>query len=200
MRRGLPLGPTLLVAVAVPIMIALGMWQLQRLEWKTRLLAQLTANAGAPVIALPGILTPDLGFRRVTVSCARLSARGPAGAATTVGGEPGFRYLATCHPARGAPLPVSLGVTRDPAAKVALPPRLTLTGRLIPHGTPPFLLIADRAVPPLRPEAAPGVETIANNHLSYAVQWFLFAATLAVIYAVYLGRWRRSFDPPAPRR
>lgn len=38
---------------------------------------------------------------------------------------------------------------------------------------------------PVRPEAIP------NNHRSYAIQWFLFALTLLVIYGVYLYRWRR---------
>lgn len=38
---------------------------------------------------------------------------------------------------------------------------------------------------PVRPE------TIPNNHRSYAIQWFLFAATLLAIYGVYVYRWRR---------
>lgn len=38
---------------------------------------------------------------------------------------------------------------------------------------------------PVRPEEVP------NNHRSYAIQWFLFAATLLVIYGSYLYRWRR---------
>ena len=61
----------------------------------------------------------------------------------------------------------------------------------------PVFVQAERIVPaagqvfpatqpsPLRPEAIP------NNHRSYAIQWFLFAATLLAIYGVYVYRWRR---------
>lgn len=35
------------------------------------------------------------------------------------------------------------------------------------------------------------VDDIPNNHRSYAFQWFSFAAILAVIYGVYVWRWRR---------
>lgn len=41
--------------------------------------------------------------------------------------------------------------------------------------------------------APPSPDTIPNNHLSYAVQWFLFAGIAAVIYALALRqRWRKE--------
>ena len=40
--RRVPVIPTLLVAAAVAAMIALGVWQLQRLEWKEGLIARYT--------------------------------------------------------------------------------------------------------------------------------------------------------------
>ena len=39
MRR-LPILPTIIVAAAVAVMIGLGIWQLQRAEWKNRLIAE----------------------------------------------------------------------------------------------------------------------------------------------------------------
>ena len=192
MRRGVPIGPTLLVAVAVPIMLALSWWQgMVRAPWKDAVLAQAAANWDAPPIALPAVLSPDLAFRRVIVTCATLVAEGPAGAATATTGAHGFRYRATCTPTGRDPLPVSFGVSLQPKVSVTVA-ATTLTGRLIPHGTPPFLLIADTPPPPLLAEHAPGVETITNNHLSYAVQWFGFALTLLIIYGVYVRRWRRG--------
>ena len=43
MPRRLPIFPTIVVAAAVAIMIGLGMWQLQRAEWKEALLARYAA-------------------------------------------------------------------------------------------------------------------------------------------------------------
>ena len=42
----LPLVPTLIVAGAVAVMVALGVWQLGRAEWKGDLIARYTAAAG----------------------------------------------------------------------------------------------------------------------------------------------------------
>ena len=36
--------------------------------------------------------------------------------------------------------------------------------------------------------APPSIESIPNNHLAYAVQWFLFAAVAAIIYVIALRR------------
>lgn len=60
-------------------------------------------------------------------------------------------------------------------------------------GTEPVLIVASwvegdaQGITPLRL----GVENIPNSHLSYAVQWFLFAATLAVMTAWLIWRIRR---------
>ena len=49
-------------------------------------------------------------------------------------------------------------------------------------------LVAATPGPGLQPIAPPSPVTIANNHLSYAVQWFLFAAIALVIYVLALRR------------
>ncbi|MBU6269649.1 MAG: SURF1 family protein, partial [Sphingomonadales bacterium] len=50
-------------------------------------------------------------------------------------------------------------------------------------------LVADPPLAGLAANARPDPGTIPNNHLSYAVQWFLFALTALVIYAIAL--WKR---------
>jgi surfeit locus 1 family protein len=40
----------------------------------------------------------------------------------------------------------------------------------------------------LQPNARPDPNDIPNNHLSYAVQWFLFALTALVIYGLALRK------------
>ena len=53
-----------------------------------------------------------------------------------------------------------------------------------------------RTAPPqagLTQLAAPDPRDVPNNHLSYAVQWFLFAVTALVIYGLALRkRWREQ--------
>lgn len=84
MTSRLPTGPTLFVLLAVPVMLALGYWQMfVRAPWKDAVLAQLTANSSAPVIALPQRLSGALAFRRVEVRCASQMSQGIGGACQT---------------------------------------------------------------------------------------------------------------------
>ena len=194
MNRKLPLGPTLFVLLAVPVMLGLGYWQMfVRAPWKDAVLSRLMANSAAPVIALPRRLSDDLAFRRVRVVCATLDSQGIGGAAEGAGGAVGFRHLALCEPDGGEPVLISLGVARDPKLVVVASKSGGFTGRLIPRsGMPAFLLISDTPQPPLAAEIAPGIDTIPNSHRSYGVQWWGFALTLFVIYFVYVRRWRQS--------
>ena len=49
-------------------------------------------------------------------------------------------------------------------------------------------LVADPPVAGLGANARPDPSDIPNNHLAYAVQWFLFAFTALVIYALALRK------------
>ncbi|MFL6772804.1 MAG: SURF1 family cytochrome oxidase biogenesis protein, partial [Sphingomicrobium sp.] len=55
MIRRLPLVPTLLVAAAAAAMIALGLWQLRRAEWKEGLLARYSQAERLPPITWPTV-------------------------------------------------------------------------------------------------------------------------------------------------
>jgi len=46
------------------------------------------------------------------------------------------------------------------------------------------MLIAQQAPVGLKQIAPPRVEDVPNNHLAYAVQWFLFAGIAAVIFLI----------------
>lgn len=195
----LPLFPTLLVLVAVPVMIGLGLWQLERRDWKEALLVRLEANSDASVIVLPASLDDPngrLAFRRARVTCSEVRPSRP-GAARAVNGRSGYRQQLWCRPAAGEPVLVALGVAQRPDVRAPVAPGASFTGPLVPRdGDPPddpnFLLVAETPVPPLLAEAPPSPDTIANNHLGYAIQWFGFAATLALIYAVYVRHWLKS--------
>lgn len=70
-RRFRPhLWPTVTVAVAVAVLIGLGTWQLQRLQWKERLIDDLAERTGAAATPLPEDLTdPEaLAYRPVRLA------------------------------------------------------------------------------------------------------------------------------------
>lgn len=192
-KRGLPLWPTLLVLAALPVLIALGIWQLNRAEWKEALLAQLASNGAKPLIDLPLRLDPALAFRHVRVTCDSARAWGSPTAGRTISGAAGYRQLLWCRPGAGEPVLVNLGVTSNPKLRPPVGPSPSFTGVLVPRdGDPAFILVADRSPPPLQPAAPPTVDEVPNNHLAYAGQWFFFALALLGVYGFYVRQWRRA--------
>jgi surfeit locus 1 family protein len=66
---------------------------------------------------------------------------------------------------------------------------------MFPRGTivAPFFLEAEKGpIPGGWPEGGQTRLDIPNNHLQYAITWFLLAVALLVIYALYLRGWRRQ--------
>src|SRR5690606_686640 len=60
-----------------------------------------------------------------------------------------------------------------------------LTGKAAPARA---MLVADAPLEGLRASAVPNGADVPNNHLAYAVQWFLFAAAALVIYILAVRR------------
>ena len=61
-------------------------------------------------------------------------------------------------------------------------------GMIAPDSHSIIRLVATNPAPGLVASAPPSLDDIPNNHLAYAVQWFLFALIAAVIYALALRR------------
>ncbi len=185
-----------MVLVAVPILLGLGIWQLQRAQWKDSVLAEFAANAAAPRADLgSGPIPPDGQFRAVAllVSC-------PAGptlprAGRNRAGRPGYVQIGRCS-AGGQPLLLDMGWGSRPDAIHLEDSTVRIEGVLL-REEDGWLLVADTARPPLEPSAIPTPETIPANHRIYAVQWFGFAAILAVIYLLWLRRWLAARPPCA---
>jgi surfeit locus 1 family protein len=209
--RRLPIGATLLTLLMVPVLIGLGVWQLQRREWKHQLIARLEAAKTLPPVtahdyyrAMIGVA--DLQYRHAEVDCrpgrvAPYDVKGGTSAGGDEGGQGGFLILVDCNdPARHAQpdLVVVAGWTLRPDTIKQLDLDTHFSGTLIdrPYGTEPgrpqFMLIPTTAAPGLLPSRVPVPDDLPDNHLSYALQWFAFAATLGVIYAVYVRQWRRQ--------
>lgn len=199
------------------MLLVLGTWQLDRRTEKHALLAAIAANAAAPPVETIGA---DAGeFRRVrltgTVDPTRALGLinrlrdGVMGVAlvvpltlpdgTLVMVDRGWRPALDRS---GAPHQETVaGMLRRPlAAGWAAPenqPARDLWLRLDPAAMAAKMgLPADRLSPFYVLEAPAGLPEIADNHLQYAVTWYSFAATLVIIYLVFVRRARREGGQP----
>jgi surfeit locus 1 family protein len=97
MARRFPFGLTVASAIAFAILVGLGLWQVQRLSWKTALLADVAAARTAPVRPLAEVLaSPRPAWRRVSVECAGLATAPFIELQTIVDGRPGSRLISAC--------------------------------------------------------------------------------------------------------
>lgn len=105
-RIRFPVGLTLATAVGLAILVALGMWQLQRLTWKEALLvriAKLESSAAVPAAqALDRAVSPaDLDMVRVQVDCPGLSRAAFVELFGLKDGTAGRRLISACPVASG---------------------------------------------------------------------------------------------------
>jgi surfeit locus 1 family protein len=97
MARRFPIGLTVASAMAFAILVGLGVWQVQRLQWKTALLADVAAARTAPVRPLAEVLaSPHPAWRRVSLDCAGLATAPFIELQTIVDGRPGSRLISAC--------------------------------------------------------------------------------------------------------
>lgn len=211
MKR-VPVVATLIVALAIVAMIGLGIWQLERRSEKAALLARYARNVTLPAMAFPRDATDTtLLFRRASAFCLQPTSFAIEGGRNARGGT-GWRQIAQCRTgAEGPGFKVQLGFGKDPHAKpdwkgghvtgylTYAPDHAALIAGLVGEGTPKTLmLVADPPVAGLDPNPGPDLTAVPNNHLAYAVQWFVFAALAAIIYALALRR-RTVAESALPR-
>jgi len=208
MKR-IPVIATALVGLAIAAMIALGFWQLRRLDQKEALLARYAANRTLPPIAFPRIPTDEsLLFRRASAFCLQPVNWIVEGGRNGRGGM-GWRQIAQCRTGvEGPGLTVQIGVAHAVDAKPTwrggvvngyityAPDHEPLIMSLFSHTPKTLMLVADTPAPGLDANPEADLSAVPNNHLAYAVQWFLFAAVAAVIYAIALRRRMRAPQPP----
>ena len=188
--RRLRLIPTIIVAAAVATMIALGFWQLRRAHEKEALIARYAKAATLPPIAFPTVPIDSRNlplYRYATGNCLEVVGRRTV-AGESKGGEPGFAHVADCRTgAEGPGMAVVIGWSKNPNAGGDWKGGL-VSGVIGPDKLSRMRLVVDGAVPGLQQAAPPSIDTIPNNHRSYAVQWWLFAAIASIIYLLALRR------------
>lgn len=205
----LPLLPTIIVGLAIAIMIGLGIWQLDRRAEKEAAIARYAGASTLPLMAFP---RPPVGdehlFRRATAMCLTVVGWSEQ-AGRAENGAKGWRHIAECRTGVEAlTVKFDMGVSSAPGVTpVWKGGEVTGTITHAPDSTPllagllgkrpprPLMLVADDPAPGLAASARPDPSSVPNNHLAYAVQWFLFALAAAVIYLLAL-RWREKRAEP----
>lgn len=201
--KGWVIFSSLIVAGLIAVMLSLGAWQLRRHDEKVAAIALMRANLSQPAVAFPrhGPVAPGMMFRPSSVTCLRV-AGWSVEAGKAADGASGFRYIAQCVTgAEGPGALVAVGVGGRPDLKPAWqggrvtgriveePDHRSLWSRAVmPHQVLRPMLVADSATDGLKPPAPPRIEDVPNSHVSYAVQWFIFATIAAIIYIIALRR------------
>lgn len=210
----IPIIPTIFVVVAAAVMVALGVWQLGRMDEKEALIARYAANEQRPVLRnftafSPGEVSlnePHLErslFRRVEIACDEPGAwKSVAGRSAS--NQAGYVHMFVCETfpsaspsdgeGQGPVLFATIGWSRSPQQ-----PEWgggTVTGILSTAGDD-YEVVASEPFAGLQPLAKPDPSDLPNNHLAYAGQWFFFALTALVIYFLALRRrWRDADAEP----
>ena len=201
MIRRLPVVPTIIVAAAVALMIALGFWQLRRAHENEQLLAQYKAAANLPPIAYP--TTPLKGplplFRYATGFCQRIVGQ-RAIEGRNRNGDVGWARIVDCSTgAEGPGMSVEVGWSKDPNARVNWGGG-PVSGVIVRDRLRQIRLIAASAPPGLQPSGLPSAENAVlvtpGRNRSYALQWFSFAAIALIIYGLAVRK--RLKEQPKP--
>lgn len=199
MTRRIPLIPTIVVALAVAIMIGLGLWQLQRGKLHQAQLATYAIASRLPPISFPTAPVSNvqpLMYRFATGNCL-----GVTGRRTSVGenraGEPGFVVILDCATgAEGPGMSVEVGWSKDPNAATPWKGGL-VSGVIVADEKARFRLAAAGAVPGLEPAAPPQptVKVSPARNRGYAATWFSFAIIAIVIYVLAVRKRLKGERP-----
>lgn len=207
-KTAFPIFATLLVIAAVVTMIALGIWQIQRAQWKSDLLAEYQQASDKPAIEFPFAMMRSADdaateklpyFRQSALFCHHVKSW-RAVSARNEAGLNGWGHIAYCEAGKSL-APVEMDVSAD---KVTVPVMLgwsnkpeqpkwsggAVRGLIAPDSRDKMRLIAQPAVAGLANVAPPSADDIPNNHIAYAVQWFFFALIALVIYILALRKKR----------
>lgn len=147
-RARFPWGLTIVCALAFAVLCGLGVWQVQRMQWKNGLIALAEAAAALPPAPLAEVLAlHDPAFRKVLIDCPGLATAAWVELQTIQDGQAGVRLISACRPSA---FPAEFLVDRGFVADVisARPP--------VAASVAPVRVVAElREVPPPGPMALP---------------------------------------------
>lgn len=91
-----PWGLTAVCALAIALLCGLGVWQVQRMQWKDGLIAEAEAAASHPPVPVMQVYRPDQEFRSVVIDCPGLATAPFVEMHTIENGEVGVRLISAC--------------------------------------------------------------------------------------------------------
>lgn len=148
MRARFPWGLTIVCALAFVLLMSLGVWQVQRMQWKNGLIAQAEAAAALPPAPPVEVLAlHDPAFRKILIDCPGLATAPYVELQTIHEGQAGVRLISACRP---TDFPAEFLIDRGFVAEgiSARPP--------VAASVAPFRVTAElREVPPPGPMALP---------------------------------------------
>ncbi|HUB97348.1 MAG TPA: SURF1 family protein [Stellaceae bacterium] len=222
MPRKSLVGPTLFTAFGLALLLGLGTWQVQRLGWKERLIAERAAGVAASPVPLPTTQAAAQGLEYHHVRAVGHYVGKPLYLhAISRDGDQGFHVVAPFALADGGAVLIDRGFVPEDVARAnpvfASPaaPEIEVTGLLrlaagkpswfTPENAPaqgtwfyvdpdamgkaagvgpvlPFYIDADREPGARYPIGGQTLLDLPNNHLQYAITWYLLAAALVIVY------------------
>lgn len=222
--------PTLFSLPVLVVCLGLGVWQMERREWKRDILDRIAANQAAPVMTLDALVKGDPlrhEYGKVRIAGTFLHDREFFLAARSLKNKVGVHVVTPLRADDGRIVLLDRGwipsEAKDPAKRAAgqIQGRVELTGivrrnqerrQFAPENAPDKNVWFHADVPLMRKmaggapdpvldrffldaDAAPspggmpiGGQTrldIPNDHLQYAITWFLIALALAGVYLAY---------------
>lgn len=139
-----PWGLTVVCALAFALLVSLGVWQVQRLQWKQGLIDRAGAAASLAPEAPAAVLgREDPEFRKIALTCPGLATAPFVELQTIHDGQAGVRLISACrHPGYAQPLLVDRGFVaetvsaRPPVSASEAPVRLVAEVRETPAAGP----------------------------------------------------------------
>ncbi|GAA0868531.1 SURF1 family protein [Brevundimonas basaltis] len=90
---------TIASLLSFAVLVTLGVWQVQRLQWKEGLIREAEAAAAVPPAPVAEVLRQDdVEFRRVVLDCPGLAAAPFVELQSIHEGRPGVRLISVCRP------------------------------------------------------------------------------------------------------
>lgn len=220
-----PVLPILFGLLGTAVLVWLGVWQMQRLDWKQDVLAQMDAELTAAPVAVPADPDPARDAWLPVRASGRIGAEEILVQSSLKSVGPGFRVIVpfdmdgrrilldrgfirlTDRDRSRPPVDATVignlhwpdeidGFTPDPEGRLFFGRDVAAMAAEL--GTEPTLLVVREtnenplSVTPL-PVTTSGIP---NNHLQYAVTWFLMAIVWAGMTAYFVAQGRRKPESP----